>query len=337
MSASRRQILALLKKLGVDVTDAYLADALGITTRAQIAVLESALLSGDMDVIMRSIGFRSGAWSGLTESMRNAYISSGTFTLASEVPKRFGMMFDWTNPRAEKWLSDNSSELIKLIDSKQRESIKTFLDAGMKAGRNPRSVALDIVGRVSAQTGKRSGGIVGLSRPQTKYVSSMRTELETLDSNYFTRKLRDKRFDGIVKKAIESGTPLSETDINRLVGRYSDRLLEKRGKDIARTETLKAMGASADEAMRQVIDDGLAPKDAVKKIWRHSHAADARPGHSMLDGEEIAFDDYFTNPVTGAKLMYPLDSSLGAGPDEIVNCRCLAEHKVDFAEVELAR
>ncbi|WP_230079793.1 hypothetical protein, partial [Alteripontixanthobacter maritimus] len=50
--------------------------------------------------------------------------------------------------------------------------------------------------------------------------ANARQELEELNGEYFTRKLRDKRFDGIVRKAIATGKPLSVADVERIAGRY---------------------------------------------------------------------------------------------------------------------
>ena len=277
MAASRREILKLLDTLHPKVRVAFLDAIDKITSKAKINELVIALERGDIEAAMQAAGFRQGAnlytiggaasMAALFESIRNAYIEGGTFAMAANVPKRFGMDFDWTNPRAEEWIRKESSTLITRVIEEQKESIRVVLEAGLNAGRNPRSVALDIVGRVSKQTGKRTGGIVGLNGPQTDALMRARVELETLNSNYFNRKLRDKRFDSIVRKAIENDKPLSQDDANRLTGRYSDRLLKLRSDTIARTETLSAMNAAHSEAMQQVIDEGLAKPENITNVW----------------------------------------------------------------------
>lgn len=335
MAASRRELLRLLGKLEGPISSAFLADAFGIKSKARIAQLEVAISANDIDAAMRAAGYRPGSWAKLSESIRSAYIEAGTFVASADVPSKLGMSFNWTNPRAEEWLRKQSSEMVTRITKDQRESIQDALTAGMRAGRNPRSTALDIVGRISKATGRRQGGIIGLSRPQTKYVNDMREALtgkvggferngKTVKKFWIDKKgnlkstysKRDKRFDSIIRKSIESGKTLSEADINRLVGRYEDRLLKLRGDTIARTEAMSALNEASDESLRQVVEDGLAPADAVKRIWRHSYSKNERPGHLEMDGDERAVDDPFTNPVTGAVLMRP-----GDGPDsEIVNC-----------------
>ena len=74
--------------------------------------------------------------------------------------------------------------------------------------------------------------------------------MEALDPAYFTRKLRDARFDSMIRRAIEKGEPLNQTDIERILARYSDRLLRFRGEVIARSEALAAFNTGRDLAMR---------------------------------------------------------------------------------------
>lgn len=332
MPATRTEILRLLDRLADQLGPAFLGAVSEITSRAQLQRLIDALDVGDIDRAMDAAGIRSGSWATLTEANRSAFLEAGAFTIAADVPKRFGMTFDINNPRAERWIRQHSSDLITYINADQRDAIRAALTAGLEAGRNPRSVALDIIGRVSPQTGKRAGGIIGLNEQQARYVMNARKELESLDPNYFTRTRRDKRFDSIVRKAIDSDTPLDGATIERLTGRYSDRLLQTRGTTVGRTEALKTLNAAADEALQQVVDEGLAPPDAVKRIWRHSFSPNERPGHLAMSGEERGLNEPFTNPVTGAVLMRP-----GDGPaSEAANCRCLIQHRIDFVAVELA-
>lgn len=342
MSAKRLELLRLLEKMGIPISKAYVEAIAKIVSRAQIrqlivlletsaGFLTTAAGFGDIGSALTSAGMRAGSWTLVTEAVRNVYLTGGIFTMDKSVPARFGAEFNINNIRADTWLRTHSSELITFITNEQMETIRITLQAGFQAGRNPRSVALDIVGRISRKTGRRTGGIIGLNVPQTNAVANARAELGSLDSNYFTRVRRDRRFDSTVRKAIAAKIPLPKATVDRLVGRYSDSLLKLRGDTIGRTEALKALNASSDEALRQVIDDGLVPANAVKRIWRHSFSPGERPGHLQMSGQERGVEDAFLNPVTGITLQHP-----GAGPaSEIINCRCMVEHKIDFVAVEL--
>jgi hypothetical protein len=109
-------------------------------------------------------------------------------------------------------------------------------------------------------------------------------------------------------------------------------MLKHRGDTIGRTEALRAANEAADEALRQIVDEGLAPRNSVTRIWRHSFGPNERPGHIMMNGQRRGIDEYFMNPITGIPLRRPL----AGPPGETINCRCYLEHKIDFVAVELA-
>lgn len=55
--------------------------------------------------------------------------------------------------------------------------------------------------------------------------------------------------------------------------------------------------------------------------WLSERDDRVRPTHITADGQRVPVDEPFW--VGGYRMMYPTDSSLGAGPEEIVNCRCV--------------
>lgn len=213
----------------------------------------------------------------------------------------------------------------------QKAAIRVVIEEGIAAGRGPRQTALDIVGRVGA-SGVREGGIVGLNEPQTRAWLRAGDELDNLDGAYFTRKLRDKRFDRLVSKAIKDGKPLSKADRDRILARYSDRLLKLRGDTIARTETIASFNAGREQGMRQLIDDGSVTADQVTKIWDSSgRDGRTRETHLLMEGQRKRLDEPFVTP-GGYRLNHPGDSSLGAPGSETISCRCLARYSIDFTK-----
>lgn len=59
------------------------------------------------------------------------------------------------------------------------------------------------------------------------------------------------------------------------------------------------------------------------KTWKTFGDRQVRPTHQAANGTRIPIDEAFT--VGDYKMMFPTDSSLGAGAEEIVNCRCVLE------------
>ena len=84
---------------------------------------------------------------------------------------------------------------------------------------------------------------------------------------------------------------------------------------ISRTEMGKFVHGGQFQAYQEAVSGyGL----NLQKIWIHSHKADGRPEHAILDGMVIPFNDKFN--VAGFMADYPNDPNLPA--DQVVNCGC---------------
>jgi hypothetical protein len=115
--------------------------------------------------------------------------------------------------------------------------------------------------------------------------------------------------------------------VTRIVGRYSDRMVQLRGEMLARTETMMALGTARENAMRQQIDAGKVAAQDVRKVWRSAADGRVRHTHQVLNGKAVGFDDSFQS-VSGARLRFPGDPE--APINEVSGCRCHLEYKVDY-------
>lgn len=347
MAASAANILAAITRTEPAIFRAFLGWVAGIASGVNLADITRLAETGDADAIAARLGITAASLSLVVESVRTAFVAGGNFGITELPPLRapplpgrapsprapaMRVQFNVRNPRAEEWLARQSSDLVTRILNEQRESIRLVLREGGMLGRNPKQTALDIVGRVSAQTGRRTGGIVGLSGPQAEYVAAAREELLSGDpeklKKYLKRKRRDKRLDGAVKRAIKAKKPLKAADVDKLTGRYADRLLLLRGETIARTESLAAFNEARDESVRQAVEAAGLEPEAVTKTWRTSGLKNTRDTHRAMNGQKRQFDQPFRSP-SGAQMMHPGDTSLGAGASEIINCACVSFARID--------
>jgi uncharacterized protein with gpF-like domain len=117
--------------------------------------------------------------------------------------------------------------------------------------------------------------------------------------------------------------------VDRITGRYKDRLLEYRGDVIARTETLAALQAGKQEAFEQLIDSGKVRADQVTKVWQATGDSRTRDSHAAMNGQTVKLRQAFTTPL-GFQMMHPHDNSLGAPASETIQCRCYVEMKVKY-------
>lgn len=258
-------------------------------------------------------------------------LTNGLAKIRNQEGRLIFLRFDARNPRAEQFLKTQSAEkIVGDILAEQRQVIRDTLTEGMERGQNPRATALDVVGRINRDTGRREGGVIGLSDQFAKYVRNAKRELENGDyAAYYSRERRDKRFDRTIAKAEREGKKLTQDQIAKITGRYADRLLELRGEMIGRTEAMSSLMFGKNEAMRQLVDSGQVRPDQVKKVWQATFDRRVRDTHAALDKQTVTLNEAFRSP-SGARLMHPMDKSLGAPASEIINCRCNMKFRIDW-------
>ena len=70
-----------------------------------------------------------------------------------------------------------------------------------------------------------------------------------------------------------------------------------------------------------VKDDAFAAVGVKEREWLTIMDDRARDDHMDMDGKRVPVGEPFELP-DGTRMMHPGDSSLGAGPEQIINCRC---------------
>lgn len=330
---ARTRIAQLTSEWEPTIRAAFLEAVLDIADRADVRRIAERLEKGDVAGAIEAVHIDTAAYSVLDRAISGAFNAGGASAVSAlpkiKDPSGAALIVRWDarNLRAENWLRSHSSDLITRIVDDQRAAVRNALSEGVIAGRNPKATVLDVVGRVNRITGRREGGIVGLTAPQQSYVSNALAELSSKDpdvmARYFTRTRRDRRFDAEVRRAMKDGRVIDADLRTRIVGRYSDRLLELRGETIGRTETMAALNQSGVEAMQQAIDAGVVQAGTVTKVWHTARDPKVRDSHAAIDRQSVGIEGRFSNG-----LAYPGDPS--GGPAETANCRCWMETRIDF-------
>lgn len=183
----------LVKQFTPEIAAAFQAGIADVVDRVVLKDVVEAIQLGDPIRAFKVLGYSEAAMRPLSASIERAFETGGV-TVGSTFPKRLYTptgptvyRFDVRNSRAEKWLREKSGELITGGDD-TAVSVRNIMTDGIRDGRNPRNIALDIVGRMNPVTRVREGGVIGLNAPQERAVAAMRRDLENLDPNYFTRK-----------------------------------------------------------------------------------------------------------------------------------------------------
>ena len=315
----------------LSVLRAFNAVIASIRDSATLADLTTLIEQGRIDQVIDMLQLDRATFAPLEQAIAEAYRTGGETAMGQigRVPvdgMDMRMVFDVRSPAAEAWLSQSSGRIVEIIDE-QRIVVRQALQAGMAAGNNPRTTALDIVGRIDSVRRVRVGGLLGLTEQQAGWVANAREELLNLDANYFTRALRDKRFDATVRRAIEDGKPLTRDQIDKAITQMQNRAQRYRGETVARTESLNALRAGHHDAVAQAIEAGDVDAQDVEREWSSSGGGRTRDAHIEADGQRVKAGQPFI--VGGELMMYPGDPA--GSPENTINCRCSEITRIDFA------
>lgn len=370
--AQARLLDRLEREHGKSVRKAFEKAVRELRGSVNLSALERAIRAGDIVAAMSVIGISTPVFRDLEVEITRAFEGAGrAFTsLLSNRLRGPGaplaqLRFDMRHPQAIRWVEANAGQYVTNLAEDMREAtigqLRAEIARGIASDRDAQRAARRIAGLVDPSTGRRTGGVIGLSRPQTEYFNEMRAALTvtpdrplgvsgfdangqpirkfwikrdgTLGSTYG---LRDRRFDPTIVRALRDGQSLPAGKVEQMLNRYSDKMVMFRARTIAETESLTALEAGRFQSMQQAIEDGAVPRQFVKNRWRHSGKREAREDHLRFSGTEVPWGEAFVLP-SGARMMFPRDSSLGAGASDIVKCGCMAEQVVDFLAIQEER
>lgn len=309
---------------------AFVESILNLRDAAQLEMLIKALEDNDIEAAIRAIGLNPVAFRPFDRALSNMFEVAGTET-AKGLPVvrlddgfKVNFQFNIRNPAAEQWLRDNSSTLVKEVLDDQRTLIQNHLRVSLQNGDNPRTAALDLVGRVGA-SGRRENGIIGLTSSQAEWVRNYEAALRSDNpADALNYNLRDARFDRTVEKG-----DLTDSQINAMVDAYTNRALRYRAETIALNETVGALHEAQAQAVQQALDTGALERKHLTKIWHTAHDDRVRESHKAMDGQEVSIDEKF---VSGAGNFLDRPHDPAAPPEEIIGCRCWMETRVDFLQ-----
>ncbi|TPW26031.1 head morphogenesis protein [Pararhizobium mangrovi] len=342
--SDKELIRRLLAKYQPDVRSAFLDAIQEIQDNVVLKVVVERLERHDIDGALGAMKIEPEAFGKVERSIEGAYNGGGqafvenlprlTDPSGDRVVWRFGVR----DTMGEQKLRASLNNLTTHLTADMKEVARTRFSEGLAAGRNPTQTAVDVIGRMNRVTGKREGGVIGLSRPQERYVASARAELGSGNpkalERYLGRKRRDKRFDRTIRKAIREKKPIPKHLVDKITNRYSDGLLKLRGDAIGLNETLSATATSRKEAMRQQIENGKVDARDVTKTWHHSPEEHPRLNHLALEGQTIGFHENF-NVAPGVMMDHPHDPD--APPHETNFCKCRVEYRINAIDALVRR
>lgn len=320
---TEQEYQAALDAIEAQMARDYLAEASRIARDVSLAEVLAGIERGNA-ILQRDIF--NGRYGKLVEDIRAAYLAGGQAEAAS-VPRR--LEFDITRPRAQEWVATAQRNFVTTVARQQGEAIQAVITSGQQMGISPPQIARNLLG-VSTAAGERVGGVVGLTGQDVEWLNNTRLQLSSGDPSlmraYFDRVRRDKRYDGIVQRAIDARQPVNPADIAKITQRYAERLLVTRADTVASIEAMAAYNAGRAELYAQMVDDGLDPT-AIFKRWKSRGDEKVRASHREMNGQKVPGAQPFITP-RGARMMNPGDTSMGAPLSEVARCRCRAIYTV---------
>lgn len=212
-----------------------------------------------------------------------------------------------TNMKAVNAIQANGLRLVRGFSTQQTEAAMQAIQRSFTTGANP------------IATARAFRDSIGLTARQEQAVQNYRIALEERPRASLGRALRDRRFDSTVRRAAESGEALPADKIDRMVGRYRERMLRYRSETIARTESLRSVHQGQFRMYEQAIDEGRIQPQQMEREWNTAVDERVRESHSMMHGQKTTMDEPFISGL-GNALMYPGDP--GAPAEDTVQCRC---------------
>ena len=300
-----KRILALIDAGWPTIAVAFRNAVSRVKSQQKLLEIENLIFQGRIDDALLFIETIPAATAAAV-SLTFAAAANDTARLIGNVTNT-PILYDNTNPRATEQMRNNRLMLINEFTSGQRDATRQALIRGIEQGLNPRDQA-----RVFRDS-------IGLTAKQEQAVENYRAALERNSREALNRELRDRRFDPSVNRALSTGEPLSNTQINLMVDRYRERYIKHRSEVIARTESLRAVHQGVREMYEQAINSGVIDQNELEREWDDSGDARVRHSHSAMNEQIRAVNEPFLSG-NGNLLMFPGDPSAPAS--DSIQCRC---------------
>lgn len=227
---------------------------------------------------------------------------------------------DLTNPAAVAYLRETLPSTIRAISQESAEAVQAALLRGFEQGLPARKIAKEVK------------QVVGLTQAQGQAVSNFRRQLETgemIGKPPSTRRLSatEQAHAGRLFRQAQAGNPASVTEIDAIVTRYHDSLLNRRSRNIARTEATRAFGAGQAALWDQAVEMGLLNPLKTRRKWIVTPDERLRETHAAvppMNPDGVGLNEPFDTPV--GPVMAPRTSGIASFD---VNCRCTLVLEID--------
>lgn len=333
-------ILDIAKGLEPAIAAAWLAALQEVKDMATLTQLANSLRAGDVYAVYNVYRPEAvqGRLQGFSLALADSYTTAGKKldayqpTIKPKIVGRAGVnyrpgqiapdylfevRFNQLNPRLVDVASKWHAELVRELSNEVRAGVEESIRRMTLEGKNPLATAREIRENL------------GLTAKQQQAVANYRKALENLDKNALERKLRDRRFDPRIDRAIRDNKALPSEVIDKYVERYRQKMVKQRAETIARTEALRNTNMANQHTWENAVEEGVVAPEQVRRKWINTKDGRTRDAHisiPQLNKEGRGLREAFISPL--GPIMYPHDPAARAA--NTVNCRCTLFYRIDF-------
>lgn len=163
----------LLSELEPDVRQAFIAAINRVVTTAELRRVQDYLDRRDIEGLLDSLSLSPEYFREVQDAAEKAFYAGAAFQVSISASVS-SLPFNRRHWAAEAWARENGSRLIVEISEATREGVREYVNEALRTGRSSGATAREIVGRLNRATGRREGGIIGLTGQQSGYVVNAR-------------------------------------------------------------------------------------------------------------------------------------------------------------------
>lgn len=206
-----------------------------------------------------------------------------------------------SHPQAALWARRQAATLITQVTEETRRAVRQIIAHAISYGDPPATVARDLA------------AVVGLDARSAQAITNYRAQLEAAFQADRPLSALTARFSAAPSR-LPAGARALDTEgrVDALVGKYRDRLLDRRAQNIARFETQTAVHRGQDIVWQDALAGRPDLRRRARRVWIATSGA--CPICTELDGQTIGFDDEFTADAA--------QGVVGQLPPAHVACRC---------------
>lgn len=306
-----KRIEQALSKYDRSLAQRFQSSIDNLSDSINLSEIERLINSGNMASVANLIEQQllAASFVAFTDEMQAAYIAGGS--IASEIAQanKITFGFDVTQEGSAQYYRNYKASKIQQIGREVRATITQILNREVPKGTPP------------AKTARMIRDNIGLTQNQERAVRNYRSYLDDLDNQALARRLRDKRYDPTVARAIREGKPLTADQKDKMEAAYRRKYIRRRSLNIGRTESIRLLNGGQYQYWDQAAREGVVQPQKVKRKWLYTQDGQTRDAHvaiPRLNKDGVGLYESFKTPL--GPLKYPGDSSGSAA--NVVNCRC---------------